>query len=127
MIHSIYMNNLSEKIITDLFVDNIYLHKYIHCHRLPDRSFFIKNRQFHICARCTGLLVGLIASIFISFFPIREYIAFLFPLFLAVLSTDGLTQKINLRKSNNKLRFLTGITTGFTLLPFFISHLIQIL
>ena len=41
------------KIITKIFIDNPYL-CYYGCHRNPKRSFFINNRQFNVCARCTG-------------------------------------------------------------------------
>ena len=28
------------------------------CHCRPDRSFFFRGRQFPVCARCTGMLLG---------------------------------------------------------------------
>jgi hypothetical protein len=30
-----------------------------HCHQLQERSFFIRGRQMPLCARCTGILLGL--------------------------------------------------------------------
>jgi uncharacterized membrane protein len=120
------MENFCDKIITKMFVDNIYLHKFIGCHRLSDRSFFICNRQFHICARCTGLLVGMFLSLILLLLPARNYIALLFPVFLGILLLDGLTQHFHLRKSNNLLRFFTGITTTSTFLPFLLLALTKI-
>ena len=36
------------------------------CHARPDRSFFFRGRQFPICARCTGELVGMLIGIFVA-------------------------------------------------------------
>ena len=120
------MENFSDKILVKMFIDNVYLHRFIGCHRLSDRSFFVHNRQFHICARCTGLLVGLFISMILLILPIRKYVALSFPIFFGILALDGLTQKFNLRKSNNLLRFFTGITTASTFLPFLFLVLTKI-
>jgi|SRR5579862_3242740 len=78
------------------------------CHQLQERSFFICERQMPLCARCTGILVGL------TLFPVsREIHGWLVPIVLfTVFLTDSLTQLFRLRKSNNLLRFTTGI--GFS-------------
>jgi uncharacterized membrane protein len=114
------INNPSilEGFLVKVFVDNPYLDRFIGCHRLSDRSFFINNRQFHICARCTGLLIGMVLSLLLM--PLNAYIGFLFPIFLVVLAIDGLTQKAKLRQSNNLLRFTTGLTTAATFASFFL-------
>ncbi|MFA6145941.1 MAG: DUF2085 domain-containing protein [Patescibacteria group bacterium] len=112
------MKKIWEKFLTKIFIDNVYLHKFIGCHRLSNRSFFIQGRQFHICARCTGLLAGIIMSAPLLLLPTKVYVGFLFPIFLTILAIDGLTQKFNLRESNNPLRFFSGITTGITFIPF---------
>jgi uncharacterized membrane protein len=108
--------DLIREFLIKVFVDNIYLHSFISCHRLPERSFFIQGRQFHICARCTGLLVGTVVSVLLI--PAKNYVWFLFPIFLIILVVDGVTQKIRLRQSNNLLRFSTGVTTTSTFIPF---------
>jgi len=120
------MENFCDKILEKMFVDNVFLHRFIGCHRLSERSFFVRNRQFHICARCTGLLVGLFVSVILLILPIRNYIALSFPVFFGILALDGLTQKFNLRKSNNSFRFFTGITTASTFLPFLFLVLTKI-
>lgn len=33
------------------------------CHQRPDRSFFFRGRQFPLCARCTGVLLGYFLAI----------------------------------------------------------------
>jgi len=112
------MTKYLEKLIIRVFVDNIYLHKFVSCHRLSHRSFFIHNRQFHICARCTGLVVGMVISAPLLLLPIRNFIGYLFPVFLTILVVDGFTQKFKWRESNNLLRFFSGITTSTTFMPF---------
>jgi uncharacterized membrane protein len=97
------------------FVDSILLHRLWRCHGLPERSFFVRGRQFHVCARCTGLIVGLPCSILLL--PIREVAPLFFALFATALVADGLTQLAGWRYSNNKLRFATGFGTTITLLP----------
>lgn len=47
------------------------------CHQMPERSFFIRGKQFPVCARCTGVFLGNIAAyvmFFIYKFPLEFYI-----------------------------------------------------
>ncbi len=113
-----------EEILIRLFVDNTLLYKFIHCHRLSSRSFFVKNRQFHVCARCTGLITGYIISPLLLL--VSDYASKIFIFSCTTLALDGLTQLMGWRESNNKLRFITGLTTGATSLAFLwvsINHL----
>ena len=118
-IHKKSFKKIWKDILIRFFVDNIIIHNIVRCHRLPERSFFVDNRQFHICARCTGILTGLFVSILIL--PIYKQIAILFIPFFVLLVLDGTTQKFGWRESNNSLRFISGLTVGTTLLPFIIS------
>jgi len=103
------------------FVDNISLHKWWRCHRLEERSFFVSGRQFHICARCTGIFIGcLISPIFI---PWGNAALYLFPAAAICVGIDGMTQLFNWRTSNNTLRLVTGFSLGLTFLPFIIHIL----
>jgi hypothetical protein len=43
------------------------------CHRLPERSFFIKGHQFPVCARCTGFYTGLIVYLIANLFYKHPY------------------------------------------------------
>jgi uncharacterized membrane protein len=103
-----------------VFVDGVWLHRYWGCHRMPERCFFVQGRQFHVCARCTGLLIGLPLSLIllpILFLPIRAELPFVFLSFAAALVIDGLSQYYRMRTSTNSLRFITGIGTTATFLP----------
>ena len=100
------------------FVDSMFFHEYWHCHQLSERSFFVSGRQFHICARCTGLFVGYVVSPILI--PWRYYSLYLFPIAALCMLIDGITQMLNWRTSNNILRLLTGFSFGFTFLSFLI-------
>ena len=110
------LKDIWEDLLIKLFVDNIFLYKIVRCHRLSSRSFFVKNRQFHVCARCTGLLTGYTLSPL--FLLAEELMAKAFMVFCTLLILDGTTQLLNLRKSNNILRFITGLGAGTTFLSF---------
>lgn len=107
-----------DDLLIRIFVDSVWLHKYWGCHRKSNRCFFVRGRQFHICARCTGLLVGLPLSLLLI--PFRIYVPVPFFAFSGSLLIDGITQSMGLRESNNTLRFITGFGTALTALPFLI-------
>jgi uncharacterized membrane protein len=79
----------------------------IHCHQRPDRSFFFRRRQVPLCARCFGLLFGVLLV------PLYRPDLRLAAALIFVMLLDGCTQALHLRESRNWLRFLTGI--GFSL------------
>lgn len=106
------LENLWEELLIKLFVDNVLLYKLVKCHRLSSRSFFVRNRQFHVCARCTGLLVGYAVSPLFLLFGEHAFIGFIISCTALIL--DGITQLLGWRESNNRLRFITGFGTGAT-------------
>lgn len=87
------------------------------CHRIPQRSFFYKDHQFPVCARCTGVCIGqalaLLANLFFQI-PLRVSI-----LFLALMGTDWGIQETGLLESTNFRRLVTGILGGFGLFNFY--------
>jgi len=93
--------------------------KLVFCHRIPERTFKIGKRYFPVCARCTGLYMGMFFYFIFSYLFYFDY-TILYIIFgvIMVLPTfiDGLTQLISLRESNNKLRFFTGLLGGIGLL-----------
>ncbi|MEC4004173.1 DUF2085 domain-containing protein [Flavobacterium sp. SUN052] len=87
--------------------------EFVSCHKLPERSFFLKGKQFPVCSRCTGIYVG-----YFIFIPLFWYINVNFFLcLLAIVPTvvDGLTQAYYNRESTNFIRFFTGLIAGFGL------------
>ncbi len=92
--------------------------KYL-CHQRPDRSFFYKGRQFPLCARCTGFVIGtLVFSLYSLSVPVFYTYNLLYLSILLQLPyvIDGTTQFIGLRESNNILRFITGLIGAFGLI-----------
>lgn len=88
------------------------------CHRKPERSFFIKNYQFPVCARCTGFYISLIVYFLYAYYFFVDYNLFLIIsaiLLLVPAAIDGITQLFEYRESNNTLRFITGILGGLGL------------
>lgn len=85
----------------------------VSCHKLPERSFFYKGKQFPVCSRCTGIYVG-----YFIFIPLLWLIKIdIYWALLSILPTtiDGLTQAYYNRESNNLLRFSTGLLAGYGL------------
>jgi uncharacterized membrane protein len=95
--------------------------EFVSCHRIPERSFFYKEQQFPICARCTGIYIGYIAVIVFATF--RTHFSVLWSFGLAIpMFIDGITQAYFRRESTNVLRLITGLMFGVG-----ISSLIAIL
>ena len=38
------------------------------CHQMPERTFFYKGKQFPVCARCTGVIIGQSVALIIGIF-----------------------------------------------------------
>ncbi|MGH4124927.1 MAG: DUF2085 domain-containing protein [Clostridium sp.] len=91
--------------------DNVILKYLFFCHRLPERSFFYKGKQFPICARCTGILLGYIIGItyiiFFDGFKTAWGLLLIIPLVI-----DGGVQYLGWFKSTNTRRLITGILAG---------------
>ena len=84
-----------------------------YCHRIPQRSFFFMGRQFPICARCTGILIGYIIGIFYIIFYNR--LGYIFELMLMIpLLIDGIGQYKGYFVSTNIRRLITGLLAGIS-------------
>ena len=87
------------------------------CHGIAHRCYSMWNVPMPICARCTGIYIGMFSGlVFFVMVPwiyerwlrIAMYVA------AGVLAVDGLTQLARLRESTNDLRLATGLAAGFT-------------
>lgn len=110
-----------QSLLSKIFIDGVWLHKYWHCHRLPERSFSLQGRQFHVCARCTGLICG--APVGVGLAVLTPAAWGLFLPALLILLMDGFTQLVGWRTSNNILRLLTGLSVS----SLFFTYLLHIL
>ena len=83
---------------------------FVTCHRLPERSFFYKGKQFPVCARCTGFYAAYLTLPIFTFWWHPNLIWM--SLMMVPALADGLTQAYMNRESNNLLRLITGIFAG---------------
>lgn len=87
------------------------------CHQSPERSFMICDKQFAVCARCTGIYTGFLLGVLI--FPIikvfkknfqisrKFFLIMIIPLLIDVLiSFSGFWQNTYLS------RYITGLISG---------------
>lgn len=83
----------------------------IPCHRIPERCLHIKGKPMLLCTRCFAILIGylLVPITVLSMMVVPLWLPFLMALPLLI---DGFTQLWKWRKSNNTLRFLTGLLFG---------------
>lgn len=84
------------------------------CHRIPERSFHFHGKQFPVCARCTGILVGYILGILILLIYGRLSLLLSFILIIPM-AIDGTGQLFRKWESNNIRRFITGIMGGISI------------
>ncbi|QIB68688.1 DUF2085 domain-containing protein [Aminipila butyrica] len=92
------------------------------CHCRAERSFFLSGKQFPICARCTGELVGiLLLGITYGLYhpPILYAAILLIPMIL-----DGGIQLLTSYESTNVRRFLTGLLFGYGFFHLFLTSII---
>lgn len=87
--------------------------RWLGCHQKPERSFFIKNYQFPVCARCTGVFVGQIIAIILAFFC--EIPCWLSVTLMVPMGIDWSIQRFKGIMSNNIRRLITGLLCGFGL------------
>jgi uncharacterized membrane protein len=92
------------------------------CHQLPERSFFGGGIQAPVCARDTGIYLGVITSVILISFLHRGSRPTGLPtkvgwatiaVMIGVMALDGTSQYLGLRASTNELRLITGLTSGF--------------
>lgn len=89
--------------------------KLVFCHRRPDRTLSFKGRYFPVCARCTGIYIGILLILLLNYFIDLNYGTDLFflPLVLMVpMAIDGATQLLKWRESRNWIRVMTGLLFG---------------
>ena len=96
-----------------------FLRLFFGCHARPDRSFYFRGKQFPICARCTGELVGMIVCIpTLIFWSCPSFGIVL--LLMVPLIIDGSVQKLTSYESGNIRRLITGILFGMALVFTFV-------
>ena len=87
------------------------------CHRQEDRCFKILGHMSFLCARCSGLCVGAFFAALLLLAKIIMPSVFVVVL-CSPLLIDGFSQLSGVRKSNNPLRFFTGVTFSIGMIYF---------
>lgn len=115
---------------------------YAVCHRITERSFMIGSRQFPLCARCTGMYLGVALTLVVIFLAGRLRWSELPPLpvlltligFIGMMGVDGINSYSHffpnaphLYEPRNWLRLLTGMGTGLAMGVFILPALAQTL
>lgn len=110
------------------------------CHRIEVRSFFIGDRQTPLCARCSGMYLGMLVSLVYllrfgrrtEFPPLK--ITLPLSLFFVAFGVDGLNSYIQffpnapaLYQPTNLLRLITGTGLGMMVPVFLVPVFHQIM
>lgn len=88
-----------------------FLQIFFGCHSRPDRSFYYKGKQFPICARCTGEMIGIVIGIPLAV-RYRYIDIFLIVMMMLPMLGDGFIQLLTSYESKNIRRLWTGILFG---------------
>lgn len=114
---------LSSAIIIIIYMGNNTLNRWLPiifgCHQKPERSFFYHGKQFPLCARCTGELVGISAGVILFWFwkpCLAISVSIMIPMLI-----DGFVQRLTPYESTNARRFITGFLFGLGLASMFLA------
>lgn len=92
---------------------NLYALLHNICHQLPTRCYWILDRPFGLCARCFGLYLSILITGSLFIFQKVKMIKFRFDLYLiAPIIIEPLFEYLDVWKSNNCIRFATGVSAG---------------
>jgi len=88
------------------------------CNLRPERAFRVGSFVFPLCARCTGLVVGVIVCFGCQALGAPVTLPVIVSIIMALpLPVDWTLQRAGILESTNARRFVTGIFFGFALTP----------
>lgn len=101
------------------------LHKFYSgvCHQLDYKSFSLLGSHAHVCARCSGIYLGVLIFSALSIFYVKQEhidIKFLY-IGAIILLIDVLFQSMHIVPYLKISAFLTGLIFGLTVFVFFLS------
>ncbi|MGJ7911294.1 DUF2085 domain-containing protein [Neobacillus sp. LXY-1] len=103
------------------------------CHQIADRTFLASGRVLSVCARDTGIYLGIFSTLtYLCLFKKRPSmtipsvkISMILLIFMLPLMIDGLGSYLHLFESSNLKRIVTGISFGMVL-PYFLYPLLNV-
>ncbi|MFX1566339.1 MAG: DUF2085 domain-containing protein [Promethearchaeota archaeon] len=105
---------------------SFFYHKQIHAFKVQ-----LDGQTYYVCARCSGLYLGIfiglpVSFIMLFFYPIFYSLGDIGTTLVAVAISlpailDWTTQRLALRESRNGIRFWTALPTGFALSWYLVS------
>jgi len=102
-------------VVMYILFDKQYLSLFFGCHQKKERSYHIKEFYLPLCARCTGIFIGIYVSIliFLIDFQVLWILLLMVPLLI-----DGVIQRFSNYESKNIIRLFTGLlfAPGFVVL-----------
>lgn len=101
---------LGVKIISNRMVLRTLITK-LGCHRLPDRSFIIRDKPMPFCARCFGASIGHVFSLMLFCMGLLPPFGICL-LFMLIIFSDWFLQERFSIMSTNSRRFFTGVIGG---------------
>lgn len=90
----------------DILFRREYLPLFFGCHQNPCRSFHLFNKPLPICARCTGIALGIVLALLLTMQAIAWWWFLVMTLPLII---DGTVQRMTDYQSNNAKRFISGL------------------
>lgn len=102
------------------------------CHQLEDRSLQISGETLSVCARDTGIYIGIFSSLTYLHFTKRKSkitiptikVSFFLLLLMTPMMVDGLGSYLHWFESDNIKRLVSGTSFGFVL-PYFLYPLLS--
>ncbi|MFP4286702.1 MAG: DUF2085 domain-containing protein [Candidatus Izemoplasmataceae bacterium] len=104
----------------DYMLKRPYLAMVFGCHQFISRTIILFKYPLPLCARCTGIYLGVIFSIIVFYiFDLGLLLSLLFGIPLII---DGYLQKKKNISSNNTRRFITGLLFGITFVALYSAY-----
>ncbi|EKN62555.1 hypothetical protein BABA_25446 [Neobacillus bataviensis LMG 21833] len=102
------------------------------CHQLEERSLHASGETLSVCARDTGIYIGIFSTLaYLHLFKRKKKItipsikmSFFLLLFMVPMAVDGLGSYAHLFESTNLRRLVSGTSFGFVL-PYFLYPLLS--
>jgi uncharacterized membrane protein len=111
-------------VVMYILFDKQYLALFFGCHQKKERSYHLKDFYLPLCARCSGILIGIYLSIlvFLFNFDVLWILLLMLPLLI-----DGVIQRLSNYESKNLIRLFTGMlfAPGFVVLYGLINYYIH--